>query len=55
VRPDPEPAPAPDVQGEWYSLEHTFTMLPGNSKLPRPPITGKAAGERPNLPVLTRA
>jgi hydroxyquinol 1,2-dioxygenase len=47
--------PAPDVQGEWYTLEHSFTMLSGVSKLPRPPITGKAAGERPNLPVLTRA
>ena len=47
--------PAPDgTEGEWYSLAHTFTMLPGESKLPRPPITGKAAGERPNLPVLTR-
>jgi hydroxyquinol 1,2-dioxygenase len=54
LRHDNEPAPASDVTGEWYSLEHTFTMLSGESKLPRPPITGKAAGERPNLPVLTR-
>jgi catechol 1,2-dioxygenase len=32
------PAPAPDVQGGWYSLEYTFKMEPGEAKLPRPPI-----------------
>ena len=31
-------APAPDVQGEWYSLEQTFVMEPGKSRLPKPPI-----------------
>ena len=31
-------APAPDVQGEWYSLDQTFVMEPGKSRLPRPPI-----------------
>ena len=31
-------APAPDVRGEWYSLDQTFVMEPGESKLPRPPI-----------------
>ncbi|HZL31959.1 MAG TPA: dioxygenase [Pseudolabrys sp.] len=32
------PAPAPDVKGEWYSLDQTFVMEPGVSKLPRAPI-----------------
>jgi protocatechuate 3,4-dioxygenase beta subunit len=31
-------APAPDVKGRWYSLDQTFVMEPGNSRLPRPPI-----------------
>jgi protocatechuate 3,4-dioxygenase beta subunit len=31
-------APAPDVTGEWYSLEQTFVMEPGIAKLPKPPI-----------------
>ena len=33
-----ERAPASDVEGEWYSLDHTFVMEPGTAKLPRPPI-----------------
>ena len=33
-----EPAPAPDVNGEWYSLDQTFVMEPGKSRLPKPPI-----------------
>jgi catechol 1,2-dioxygenase len=33
-----EPAPAPDVQGEWYSLDQTFVMEPGKARLPKPPI-----------------
>jgi hydroxyquinol 1,2-dioxygenase len=49
-----EPAPASDVKGLWYSLDQTFVMEPGQSKLPRPPISGKARGERPELPVLER-
>jgi hydroxyquinol 1,2-dioxygenase len=32
------PAPAPDVQGGWYSLDQTFVMEPGKSRLPKPPI-----------------
>ncbi|MEI7805410.1 MAG: dioxygenase [Hyphomicrobiales bacterium] len=32
------PAPAPDVKGEWYSLDQTFVMEPGVSRLPRAPI-----------------
>jgi hydroxyquinol 1,2-dioxygenase len=51
---DHEPAPAPDVKGPWYSLDQTFVMEAGKAKLPRPPITGKAHGERPQLPVLER-
>jgi protocatechuate 3,4-dioxygenase beta subunit len=31
-------APAPDVTGEWYSLDQTFVMEPGNSRLPKAPI-----------------
>jgi hydroxyquinol 1,2-dioxygenase len=38
----------------WYSLDHTFVIERGEAKLPRPPITGKASGERPTLEVLTR-
>jgi hydroxyquinol 1,2-dioxygenase len=50
-----EPAPAADVTGPWYSLDQTFVMEAGKAKLPRPPITGKATGERPELPILKRA
>ena len=32
------PASASDVSGEWYSLDHTFAMEPGESRLPKPPI-----------------
>jgi hydroxyquinol 1,2-dioxygenase len=52
VRHDSEKAPAPDVKGPWYSLAHTFVMEAGRAKLPRPPITGKARGERPKIPHL---
>jgi catechol 1,2-dioxygenase len=31
-------APAADVKGEWYSLDQTFVMEKGNSRLPKPPI-----------------
>ncbi len=47
-------APDTDVQGRWYSLEHTFTVMPGDDALPPPPITGKAEGPRPPLVVLER-
>jgi catechol 1,2-dioxygenase len=33
-----EPAPAADVDGEWYSLDQSFVMEPGEARLPRPPI-----------------
>jgi catechol 1,2-dioxygenase len=52
VRHDNEPAPAGDTGGPWYSLDQTFVLEPGASRLPRPPITGKAAGERPTMTVL---
>jgi catechol 1,2-dioxygenase len=50
-----EAAPAPDVKGRWYSLDHHFVIEPGESKLPRPPITGKAKGERSVSVILERA
>jgi catechol 1,2-dioxygenase len=31
-------APAHDVEGPWYSLDYTFVMEKGISKLPHPPI-----------------
>lgn len=31
-------APAPDVTGEWFTLNSTFVMEPGESLLPHPPI-----------------
>ena len=54
VRHENEPAPAPDVQCPWYSLDQTFIMERGDDALPRAPITGKADGERPVLAVLER-
>lgn len=36
-----EPAPAAEVKGRWYSLEHTFVVQPGESWLPTPPISKK--------------
>jgi hydroxyquinol 1,2-dioxygenase len=54
VRHDSGPAPAPDVKGPWYSLEHEFVIEPGEAKLPRPPITGKATEEAPVSVVLER-
>jgi len=54
VRHDEGLAPAPDVKGPWYSLDHNFVIEPGEAKLPRPPITGKARGERPQSVVLER-
>jgi len=38
-----ESAPVAGVQGPWYSLDYTFAMETGEAKLPRAPITGKAA------------
>jgi catechol 1,2-dioxygenase len=52
IRHDNEPPPAAAVTGPWYSLDHIFVMEPGQSRLPKPPITGKASGERPKIPHL---
>lgn len=54
VRHDNEPAPVEGIDGTWYSLDHHFTIEPGESKLPNPPITGKASGARPVMEVLER-
>jgi hydroxyquinol 1,2-dioxygenase len=48
-------APAADVKGAWYSLDFTFGIEPGIAKWPRPPISGKAQGERPMIERLKRA
>ena len=49
-----EAAPAPDVSGDWYSLDFHFVIEAGDNRLPKPPITGKAGGERPVREVLER-
>ena len=36
------PAPAPDVKGEWFSLDQTFVMEPGKARLPKPPAPAPA-------------
>ena len=55
VRHENETPPGADVEGPWYSLDYTFTIEPGVAKLPRPPITGKVEGDRPELEILERA
>jgi hydroxyquinol 1,2-dioxygenase len=45
---------SPKVKAPWYTLEHNFVMEAGTAKLPRPPITGKAKGDRPAIPHLER-
>jgi hydroxyquinol 1,2-dioxygenase len=49
-----EPAPDPDVTGTWHSLEHRFVIEPGDSSLPKPPITAKATGDVPVQEILER-
>lgn len=49
-----EAAPAADVKGPWYSLDHSFVIEPGEAALPPPPVTGKAKGDRPTLVILER-
>ena len=46
---------APDVTAHWYSLAHTFVMEKGQARLPKPPISGKALGDRPQIPHLEPA
>jgi len=38
-----EPAPDTEVNGPWYSLEHTFIVQRGESWLPTPPVSKKAS------------
>jgi hydroxyquinol 1,2-dioxygenase len=42
VRHDDKPPPDAGTPGPWYSLDYTFVMEPGESKLPAAPIKGKA-------------
>jgi hydroxyquinol 1,2-dioxygenase len=49
-----EAAPNGEMLGSWYSLDHHFVIEQGTASLPKPPITGKATGERPVLAVLER-
>jgi catechol 1,2-dioxygenase len=37
-----EQAPDPEVNGPWYSLEHTFVLDEGEARRPPPPVSGKA-------------
>jgi catechol 1,2-dioxygenase len=46
------PAPDADVSGAWFSLAHRLVVEPGEAALPKPPIEGKASGERPERVVL---
>ncbi|MCX4162567.1 MULTISPECIES: dioxygenase [Paraburkholderia] len=52
---DGEKAPADDIEGPWYSLDHHFVIEAGEAKLPKPPITGKALGARPDQTILERS
>lgn len=54
VRHENQAAPAADIQGPWYSLECRFTIEPGQASLPKPPITGKTQGPRPQREVIER-
>jgi catechol 1,2-dioxygenase len=33
-----EAAPEPGVEAPWYTLDFDFTIEPGESRLPKPPI-----------------
>lgn len=52
VRHDERHPSAAGVTPPWYSLQHTFIMEKGTARLPKPPISGKAEGERPHIPHL---
>ena len=52
---DDASAPDADVTGRWYSLDHRFVIDAGDDALPTAPITGRAAGARPELVVLHAA
>ncbi|MGH8148408.1 MAG: dioxygenase [Steroidobacteraceae bacterium] len=40
-----DPAPDPDVNEPWYSLEHVFVLEPGEAWLPTPPVSAKKRAE----------
>ena len=40
-------APAAELKAPWYTLEHTFVMEAGQSKLPRAPIQRQGRGRAP--------
>jgi hypothetical protein len=42
ARHEGEPAPDPDVNEPWYTLDYTFVVEPGEAWLPTPPVTAKA-------------
>jgi hydroxyquinol 1,2-dioxygenase len=50
-----ERTPTGETGAPWYSLAHDFVMERGAATLPRPPISGKARGERPEIPHLEAA
>jgi catechol 1,2-dioxygenase len=47
VKHESEPAPAPEVSGPWWSLEHEFVVEPGEARRPKPPITQKVEAPAP--------
>jgi len=55
VRHDEPRAGTTDVTPPWYSLEHALVMERGVARLPKAPISGKAEGERPQIPHLEPA
>ena len=55
VRHDEPRAGTADVTPPWYSLDHALVMDRGVARLPRAPISGKAHGERPQIPHLEPA
>ncbi len=55
LRHDEPRAGTADVTSPWYSLAHTFVMEKGTARLPKPPISGRARGARPQIPHLEPA
>ena len=55
IRHDEPRAGTAEVVPPWYSLDHAFVMEKGVARLPKAPISGKAQGERPQIPHLEPA
>ncbi len=51
---DADAAPASDVDGPWYTLEHKLIVEAGVARLPVAPITGRAETGRPKIERLVR-